>query len=168
MNPQQESKPNLLWWVIPDVLAGMPMPFVHPERRLAMGGAITAYDDELPVLYSAGIRAVVSLLNIPIDKVVYQSAGFAFLWLPIADGAAPTMDQADEFVAFVNQQRAARQPVAVHCEAGIGRTGTMLAAYLISQGETAYGAIRRVRAVEPVAVETFEQMKFLGQFDERQ
>src|SRR6185436_7634741 len=138
-------KHHSLWWVIPNVLAGMPMPFVHPERRLVLKAGLADYDDELPVLHAAGIRAVVSLVNIPIDRVVYQSAGFEFLWLPIADGFAPTMQQADDFVHFVNQQRAAQRPVAVHCEAGRGRTGTMLAAYLISQGESAEGAIRRVR-----------------------
>jgi len=69
---------NLLWYVIPDVLAGMPMPFIHWERRMKHGGTLTAYDDELPALYSAGIRAVVSLLNIPSDASVYESAGFRF------------------------------------------------------------------------------------------
>jgi hypothetical protein len=29
-----------LWWLIPDVLAGMPMPYIHPERRLNRGGAL--------------------------------------------------------------------------------------------------------------------------------
>jgi hypothetical protein len=64
----------LLWWVIPGALAGMPMPFVYPERRMNSGGALNAYDDELSVLYEAGIRAVVSLLNIPSDATVYESA----------------------------------------------------------------------------------------------
>lgn len=158
---------GLLWWVIPDVLAGMPMPFVHPERRLNSGGALDAYDDELPELYSAGIRAVVSLLNIPSDATVFESAGFSFLCLPVADGAAPTIEQATEFVRFVEVQRQGQRPVAVHCEAGLGRTGTMLAVYLVSQGETAEGAIRRIRQVEKVAVETPRQIQFLEQFAEQ-
>jgi hypothetical protein len=41
----------------------MPMPFVHLERRLNRGGALDDYEDELPELYRAGIRAVVSLLT---------------------------------------------------------------------------------------------------------
>src|SRR5258707_1899446 len=48
---------SLVWWVIPRALAGMPMPFIPPERRLNRGGPLTAYDDELPALYAAGIRA---------------------------------------------------------------------------------------------------------------
>jgi atypical dual specificity phosphatase len=154
---------GLLWWIIPGLLAGMPMPFVHPERRLNRGGALNAYEDELPELYSAGVRGVVSLLNIPSDAAVFKSAGFSFLCLPVADGAAPTTEQAMEFVRFVETQR---QPVAVHCEAGLGRTGTMLAVYLISQGDTAESAIRRIREVEKVAVETPRQIQFLEQFAE--
>src|SRR5580693_2219143 len=92
---------NLLWWVIPNVLAGMPMPYIHLDRRMAGGGGLTAFDDELPVLYSAGVRAVVSLLNIPSDASVYESAGFAFLCLPVPDGGAPTFEQTEEFVRFV-------------------------------------------------------------------
>jgi hypothetical protein len=65
---------NLLWWVIPGVLAGMPMPFIHPERRIAGGGAVTAFEDELAALQSAGVRAVVSLLNISLPS------GARWLW----------------------------------------------------------------------------------------
>jgi hypothetical protein len=78
------QKSNLLWWVIPDVLAGMPMPFVDLERRMARGGALTAFNDELPVLHSSGVRAVVSLLNIPSDAPVYESAGFVCLCQTVA------------------------------------------------------------------------------------
>jgi len=128
------------------------------------GGPLNAYQDELPILYAAGIRAVVSLLNIPSDAAVYESAGFSFLCLPIPDGGAPTMEQANKFVQFMTAQKSAHRPVAVHCEAGIGRTGTMIASYLISQGDDARTAINKVRAVEPRAIETPRQIEFLENF----
>src|SRR6185312_12608362 len=109
-------------------------------------------------------RAIVSLLNIPSDAAVFESAGFAFLNLPIPDGGAPTIAQANQFVQFVISQRAQQKPIAVHCEAGLGRTGTMLATYLISQGDDAKTAINRIRAVEPSAIETPRQIAFLEQF----
>jgi hypothetical protein len=158
-----EPESNLLWWAIPNVLAGMPMPYVHLERRLNQGGPLSAYDDELPELYAAGIRAVVSLLNIPSDKPVYGLAGFAFLCLPVSDGGAPTIEQVREFNTFVNGQRAIGNPVAVHCEAGLGRTGTVIAAYLVSNGESPETAIARVRAAESKAIETEVQIRFLQQ-----
>jgi CheY-like chemotaxis protein len=158
------SLPHLLWWVVPGVLAGMPMPFIHPERRMNQGGALTSYDDELPLLYAAGVRAVVSLLNVPSDAAVYESAGFAFHCLPVPDGGAPTIEQAQEFVGFINQQRGQSHPVAVHCEAGLGRTGTMLAVYLISEGDSAASAINSIGAKEKSAIETQRQIEFLEQY----
>jgi atypical dual specificity phosphatase len=163
-SPQQDT---LLWWVIPGALAGMPMPFVHPERRMAGGGTLTAFEDELPILHAVGVRAVVSLLNIPSDAPVYESAGFSFLCLPVPDGGAPTVEQAEEFVSFVARQCAAHRPVAVHCEAGLGRAGTLLATYLVARGESAAAAIERVRAEERVAVETSHQIDFLEQYAAR-
>lgn len=159
-----EDEHALLWWVIPEILAGMPMPFIHPERRLNQGGALNAYEDELPALYSAGVRAIVSLLNIPSDLAVYQSAGFGFLCLPVPDGCAPSFEQATQFVHFVENHQAMQHPVAVHCEAGLGRTGTMIAAYLVAKGESAGAAIHRVRDVEKAAIETARQIQFLNEF----
>ena len=162
------AQPNsLLWWVVPNVLAGMPKPFVHIERRTSQGGALDAYDDDLPLLYSAGVRAVVSLLNLPTDAPVYYQAGFQFLCLPVLDGCAPTTEQADVFARFVVQERGARRPTAVNCEAGLGRTGTMIASYLISMGDSAEAAIQRVRSVQKVAVETSKQIEFLEQYAKR-
>lgn len=160
-------KTSFLWWVIPGTLAGMPMPFIHPERRLAGGGALDEYKDELSALHAAGIRAVVSLLNIPSDASVYESAGFSFLCLPVPDGGSPTQEQADQFIRFVTEQLVADRPVAVHCEAGLGRTGTLLATYLVSQGESAATAIARVREAERNAVESVGQIQFLEQYAER-
>src|SRR5207247_6454529 len=100
------TESNLLWWVIPGALAGMPMPFINPERRLNMVDPLTTYEDELPALYSSGVRAVVSLLSIPSDAAVYESAGFSFKCFPVPDGGAPTMEQAQDFIAFVDRQLA--------------------------------------------------------------
>ena len=107
---------------------------------------------------------MVCLLNIPSDAAVYQAAGFAFICLPLPDGGTPTGEQASEFLRFMREKHLAQQAVAVHCEAGLGRTGTMLALYLIAEGQSASAAIQRVRAVEPVAVETARQIQFLEEY----
>ncbi len=39
-------KDGMLWWVIPRVLAGMPMPYSHLDRRMNFGGPLNAYDDD--------------------------------------------------------------------------------------------------------------------------
>jgi protein-tyrosine phosphatase len=77
------------------------------------------------------------------------------------------MDQVTEFVCFVYEQRKAQHPVAVHCVEGLGRTGTMLAVYLIAQGHSADAAILRIRKVEKLAIQTSHQVRFLEEFGQR-
>ena len=143
------------------MLAGMPMPLIHPERRESFGGPLNAFSDDLPLLIHAGIGAVVSLLNIPSDAPVYSTAGFGYHLMPIPDGAAPSIEQFVAFLRFVREQRALGRVVAVHCAAGLGRTGTVLAGYLIAKGSGVVSAISRIRAARPGAIETSEQLQFL-------
>jgi atypical dual specificity phosphatase len=157
--PQHDS--SLVWWVVPGVIGGMPMPFVHPERRENLGGALNDYDDELPVLFADGVRAVVCLLNYPGDDAVYRSAGFDFHLMPVRDGGVPTAAQTMGFLRFMNEQTSRRRPTVVHCEAGLGRTGTAIASYLIATGMAPEAAILKVRSVQPRAIETRSQVDFL-------
>ncbi len=150
-----------LWWAVPGVLAGMSMPFIHPERHDTPGAARDDFPDELPALWRAGVRGIVCLLNMPGAAGTYAAAGFAFHLLPLPDGAAPTAEQFQEFLSFVAAQRALGNPVAVHCEAGIGRTGTLIAGYLIASGFTPDTAVAHVRALRRGAVETAPQLQFL-------
>ncbi|HUR45593.1 MAG TPA: dual specificity protein phosphatase family protein [Candidatus Saccharimonadales bacterium] len=140
------------------------MPYIHAERRLHGGGALRAYDDDLAYLYDSGIRAIVSLLSLPADQRLYEDASFSYLCLPIPDGFPPSLEQTQRFVKFLAEQQQQDRAVAVHCAAGRGRTGTMLAAYLIFQGVNWLEATARVRASEPGAVETVRQMEFLKDF----
>ena len=130
-----------------------------------LGGDLSAYEDELPVLYRAGIRAVVCLLNLPSDAAVFASAVFKFLCSPVEYGLAPSIEQAKAIVEFIDVCGEEKLPVAVHCEGGLGRTGTAIAAYLIHKGISARDAIRLVRSKEPSAIETVHQIRFLEEFE---
>jgi atypical dual specificity phosphatase len=143
----------------------MGMPFVAFQRRYDAGDPLEAFDDDLPILYRMGIRAVVCLLNIPTDDAVFHSAGFEFLCLPVDDGRAPTLPQALDFIRFVGSCRSRGLPVAVFCEAGLGRTGTMIASYFVHQGESADAAVSRVRARQPAAIESRAQVDFLHELE---
>lgn len=60
------------------------------------------------------------------------------------------------------------QAVGVHCALGFGRTGTMLACYLVKERGLAAGdAIAEIRRLRPGSIETYEQEKAVFQFYQR-
>jgi atypical dual specificity phosphatase len=137
------------------------MPLLHPKRREYPASALDAYRDDLPLLHDAGIRAIVCLLDFPNLAQAYSSGGFAVHTMPVGDGGVPTHQQFTAFLRFVEDQRSVGHPVVVHCVAGRGRTGTVLAGYLISHGYTFEGAATRIRSLQPQAIETAQQADFL-------
>jgi atypical dual specificity phosphatase len=139
------SYPDYLWWVRPGQLAGMPRPPL----------------EDLEQLYQAGLRGLVSVMDEPSGIKEYKEVGLSALWLPIIGGKAPTVLQVKEFVAFADPIIAQGQSVAVHCTSGNRRTGTLLAAYLVAQGERPTQAIERIQQVRPTAELREAQIQFL-------
>lgn len=72
----------------------------------------------------------------------------------VADMAAPEIEDVRDFVAEATQELARGGRIAVHCLGGVGRTGTLIACYLVSQGLTADEAIERVRRRRHGSVQT--------------
>lgn len=135
------KRPEGFSWVVPGLLAAMPRP------RDAHA-ALEYFRDE-------GITAVVSLTETPFAPRSYMDEfGFDFHHIPVADFDAPQMEQIEAFVSVVREAKERGGKVVVHCLAGKGRTGTMLACYFVSAGETPERALARVRALRPGSVET--------------
>lgn len=138
--------PHNFSYIIPGKLAGMARP-----------GVIQELEGELAVLRKHGIGAVVSLTEEALDKTALKRQRMAYLHIPLRDFSAPELKQISQFVEFVSRQNAQGQAVAAHCGAGMGRTGTMLACYLVYLGEKAEDAVESVRTLRPGSIETDEQ-----------
>ena len=145
--------PRNFSWLIQDEIAGMALPL-----------SLVA---DMEFLKDSGIEAIVSLTEMPLHKTLIEEFGFEYKHIPVVDFASPTQDQIDAFVSFVNNLIEARKKIVVHCDAGIGRTGTMLACFLVSKGYSAKDAISEVRLKRPGSVETFEQEETVLKYEER-
>ncbi|MDP9470276.1 MAG: dual specificity protein phosphatase family protein [Chloroflexota bacterium] len=150
------------YWLIEGALAGCSRP---GYRHMVAGSSVeAALDEDLGWLKRQGIEAVLSLTETPLVVGALERHGLAGLHLPVDDLTAPTPAQLAAALAFIDRHRALGQRVAVHCLVGQGRTGTVLAAYLIRGGLTPAEALRELRMVCPGAVENPVQERALEEF----
>jgi atypical dual specificity phosphatase len=141
------------YWVIDNILAGCSRPGVGRDADV---------DRDLTVLQGYGIGALLTLTETALPRGALERHGIRGLHLPVDDFHAPTTSQMLDALAFLDDARAAGIAVAVHCLAGQGRTGTVLAAYLIRGGLSSEQAITEMRAICPGAIESSPQTAALA------
>lgn len=163
MNPIGMTKH--IWWVIPNELGGMPLPYVDVRRLKSPAASIEAFDDDVHALAKRGVKSIVAALELPAQRQIFESHGFRYLSLKIPDGAAPTEEQAERLIHFYDMSP---RPLIAHCEAGVGRTGTLLAILLIHRGLSVADAVQTVKDVMPPALESKRQLEFVQRFKTRQ
>lgn len=145
--------PRGFLWLKKGRLAGTPRP-----------GIVHDLDYDLKALVRVGVTTLVSLTCTPPDSAAYAAAGIANRWFPVPDMDAPPLEQAMEICRQVEQLLTGGEVVAFHCRAGLGRTGALLAAYLIWEGQPALAALEAVRRIEPRWVQSERQLRFLEEF----
>ena len=106
-----------------------------------------------------------SLTETPLDEFAIEELGIVYTHIPIIDMTAPNPTQLFDALDAIDLAHAEERAVVVHCLAGQGRTGTILAAWLIRQGSTTDDAIAEIRAACPQAVENDAQLACLRAFE---
>jgi atypical dual specificity phosphatase len=127
---------------------------------LARPGAL----EELRWLREQGIEVLLSLTEDPPNSVWIERVGLLLFHVPMIDMEAPTQEQLERCMSAIRRAHEQNFGVAVHCGAGLGRTGVVLACYLVEQGMEAQSAIDRVRHLRPGSVETEDQAKAIKEY----
>lgn len=115
-------------------------------------------ENDLSFLLSVGIQALVRLAHeeeTGIFTTDVESTGIEDCYEPVADWTPPSQNQIERIISFIHNAIEKGQPVAVSCGAGCGRTGTVLACYLVSAGHSAEEAIQQLLVLRPCAREIF-------------
>jgi len=130
-----------------------------------LAGSARPSKRELKGLKEIGIKAIISLTETPLNHETVSRLRFDYLHSRIPDFKAPSLSQLRDIIQFIERKNAQSKPVLVHCSAGQGRTGTILAAYLVYHGETTDEAIKRVREKRPGSIDTSGQENVVRLFE---
>ena len=133
------------------------------EGKLA-GSAIPTSFEEIKWLVDGGVKSIVTVREESLDDDWIKNINY--LHIHSNDMGVPEFEDLIKAVDFIHQRITNNEPVMVHCLAGLGRTGTILACYLIKyQKLSADESIQKVRESRPGSIQSFPQEEIIFQFE---
>jgi len=137
---------------------------------------IPEIESDIRRMINLGVETVVVLLEkeelfeYPVNLLKeYREAGLGVIHFPIEDYWVPEdLDKFDELLKKISSSITFKKNILIHCRAGMGRTGLVVAALLIKLGTSADKAIAYIRKKRPGTVESKMQETFLHDFEKRQ
>jgi protein-tyrosine phosphatase len=97
---------------------------------------------------------------------VERAAGFIVYWLPIPDAYIPELDEMDEALEWLNGHLESGKKALVHCRFGVGRSGTVIAAYLLKKGLSLEHVLEKMKRT-PATPTSRDQIKLLFEYAQK-
>ena len=143
------GKPDNFSWII--------------EEKLA-GSAIPTSKEEIDWIKQEGVKSIVTIREEPLEDEWIKDVNY--LHVHSNDMGIPEFSDLVNSVDFIHQRITNDEPVMVHCLAGLGRTGTILACYLIKyQNTSADDAIQKIRKERHGSIQSFSQEEMIFRFE---
>ncbi|KAG7460983.1 hypothetical protein MATL_G00204710 [Megalops atlanticus] len=145
----------------------VPPNFSWVESKKVAGLALPSEASHYQYLLDNGIQHLVCLCETKPPR--YDSCPRLRLHhIAIQDFCPPSLDQIKRFLAIVEEANSKGEGVAVHCHHGHGRTGTMLACYLVKERKLSGDqAIKEIRRLRSGSIETRQQEEAVMHFHQR-
>jgi len=146
-------------WIIPGKILAMSSPSTNTRD----GGLKPSYF--FPVFRLHRVRTVVKLNEKMYSSHLFEEEGIKVEDLEYPDGSNPYDDTIVDFIRICDKELQSGRAVAVHCRAGLGRTGTLIGLYIMyKHGWTAKQTIAWLRLCRPGSV-VGEQQQFLQEME---
>lgn len=108
--------------------------WILPGKFIAFSGPLNVTDrygsftpeDYVPIFKKMNVGLVVRLNKPQYDKTKFTKNGIKHLDLYFLDGTSPPDEIVTKFLQHAEQEQKA---IAIHCKAGLGRTGSLIALY---------------------------------------
>lgn len=146
------SEFRMFTWIEPDAIGAC----IFPQTDL-----------HLAELAGLGVTLLINLHERAHSESALAHHGLAQLHLPVPDMSPPAPDQIDQGLLAIERTISGTGKVVVHCAAGLGRTGTLLACHFVTRGLEADQAIAHIRALRPGSIESDVQVAAVRSFGRR-
>ena len=152
-----------VWRKVHGTLTGKPDNFSWLIENKLAGSAIPTSIDEVHWVIDQGVKSIVTVREEPLADDWIKDVNY--LHVKSNDLGVPEFDDLGYAVDFIHRRITNNQPVLVHCLAGLGRTGTILACYLVKyQNESADEAMEKVREQRPGSIQSYPQEEIIFRF----
>jgi len=152
-----------VWRKVHGTVTGRPDNFSWLIENKLAGSAIPTSNDEVQWVIEQGVKSIVTVREEPLDNDWVKNVNY--LHVHSIDMVVPEFDDLVSTVDFIHRRITNNDPVMIHCIDGLGRTGTLLACYLVKyQKMLADDAIQKVREERPGSIQSFPQEEIIFQF----
>ena len=146
------------------IITGKPDNFSWLIDGKLAGSAIPTSKDEIKWVQEQGVKSIVTIREEPLADEWIKDVNY--LHVMSNDMGVPEFDDLIHAVDFIHRRITNNEPVLVHCLAGIGRTGTILACYLVKyQKMSGNEAMQKVREERPGSIQSYPQEEIIFRFE---
>ena len=114
--------------------------------------------DDLKWMKEQGVTSLLSLTEKPLSEKMISLSCLTGFHVPLIDHMPPSIDQINKSVGILLDTLNKGESMAVHCEAGKGRTGTILGCFLMKHdGLSSDESISFIRKIRPGSIESSQE-----------